>query len=53
MIKFLVSLIIMGAAGFWFYQNWETFGFDSEPEKTGVTKEQQKLNRQKRNPYFD
>ena len=43
----------MGAAGFWFYQNWEIFGFDSEEEKPSLTQEEQNRNRQKRNPYFD
>ena len=53
MFKFLLTLAIFGGTGFWLYNNWENLGFDSTPEKTKTSAEQQKLNRQKRNPYFD
>jgi hypothetical protein len=50
-INLLFGLIIIGGLSFWLYQNWETF--DSSPEKPKISEEEQKLNRKKRNPYFD
>jgi hypothetical protein len=53
MIKFLLTLVAIGGISFWLYNNWEILDFDSQPEKLPTSEEQQKLNRQKRNPYFD
>ena len=51
LIKLLTGLIIIAGVSFWLYQKLDTP--NSAQEQTKPTpKTQQKLNREKRNPYF-
>ena len=51
MLKLLIGLIIIAGVSFWLYQKLDTP--NSAQEKSNPTPEaQQKLNREKRNPYF-
>jgi hypothetical protein len=45
--------MVVSGISFWLYQNWEILGWESTKNKPKITKEQQKLNREQRNPYFN
>lgn len=53
MSKFILSLMLLGGISFWVYQNWEILGLESSEDQPKITQEQQKLNREQRNPYFN